>query len=255
MSGLVLALLGSGEFEPWTDEIDRGLLAESRVGDGRVLILPTASAPEGDEVFDRWGAAGLDHYASASIPAEVVPLKSREDAERSDVIARLDEASLVFFSGGNPAYLAATLIGTSFWSAVVERLGAGLAYAGCSAGAACLPELVPRQHRVESRTGAVETGIGVGARRPDRTPLGCAGIVRTRYHRPHRVDGAARIRGARDRRGDGDRRRRHNVARRRTRGSTPVSRLAVDVASLRGSLRPWDRVLARETVGTSAAEP
>ena len=36
-------------------------------GDGSVAILPTASATEGDDVFDRWGAMGLDHYAEAGI--------------------------------------------------------------------------------------------------------------------------------------------------------------------------------------------
>ncbi|MEX2276157.1 MAG: Type 1 glutamine amidotransferase-like domain-containing protein [Actinomycetota bacterium] len=143
MSGLVIALLGSGEFEPWTCEIDRELLAAARNGDGRVLLLPTASAPEGDEVFDRWAAAGRAHYASGSIRTEVVPLKTREDAAVPGVVASLEDASMVFFSGGNPAYLASTLIDTPFWAAMVDRLSAGLAYAGCSAGAACLPELVP----------------------------------------------------------------------------------------------------------------
>ena len=52
MSGW-FGLLGSGEFQPWSGEVDEWVL--SRVtGDGRVLVLPTASAPEGDEVFSRW---------------------------------------------------------------------------------------------------------------------------------------------------------------------------------------------------------
>ena len=36
-------------------------------GDGRVLILPTASAKEGDEVFDGWGSKGLEHFDSLGI--------------------------------------------------------------------------------------------------------------------------------------------------------------------------------------------
>jgi hypothetical protein len=35
------ALLGSGEFEPWSAAVDRWALGEAE-GDGRVLILPTA---------------------------------------------------------------------------------------------------------------------------------------------------------------------------------------------------------------------
>src|SRR5439155_11002014 len=77
-----IALLGSGEFEPWTEEVDRWLL-ERATGDGSVLVLPTASAPEGDPIFDGWANLGLDHYAQLGIPAQVVPLKTREDADRS----------------------------------------------------------------------------------------------------------------------------------------------------------------------------
>src|SRR5262245_63445341 len=55
-------LLGSGEFEPWTHDVESRVLAEAS-GDGSVVILPTASAPDGDAVFDRWAKMGLDHYA------------------------------------------------------------------------------------------------------------------------------------------------------------------------------------------------
>jgi hypothetical protein len=40
------SLLGTGEFQPWSEPVDRRLVEEAD-GDGRVLILPTASAPEG----------------------------------------------------------------------------------------------------------------------------------------------------------------------------------------------------------------
>jgi cyanophycinase len=111
-------------------------------GEG-VLILPTASAPEGDRVFDRWGRMGVDHYAAAGVAAEVVPLKKREDAMRPDLSAKLDDAAVVYFSGGNPAYLAATLADTPFWHAVQRSLDRGMTYAGCSAGIAALGEVAP----------------------------------------------------------------------------------------------------------------
>ena len=110
MAGRVFALLGSGEFEPWAEEVDRWCLDRARPG--RVLILPTASAPEGDDVFDRWGRLGLEHYQRMGVEAEVVPLKTRADAARPDVCARLEVAAMVFFSGGNPGSLAEALEGT-----------------------------------------------------------------------------------------------------------------------------------------------
>jgi cyanophycinase-like exopeptidase len=139
MNGRSFALLGAGEFEPWHDEVDAWLLERAN-GSGRVLILPTASAPEGDDVFDRWGAMGLAHYGRLGVEAEVLAMKTREDAERPELVDRLADASMVFFSGGNPWYLATVMRDTAFCHAMFERIDDGLAYAGCSAGVACLTE-------------------------------------------------------------------------------------------------------------------
>ncbi|HEY7477030.1 MAG TPA: Type 1 glutamine amidotransferase-like domain-containing protein [Actinomycetota bacterium] len=136
-AGRSVALLGSGEFGAWHDDVDAWLLARAN-GDGSILILPTAAAPEGDDVFDRWGRMGLEHYARLGIAAEVLPVKRRDDAMDDGPVARVREASAVFFSGGNPWYLATVLSETPLWAAIQERLTDGLAYAGCSAGVACL---------------------------------------------------------------------------------------------------------------------
>jgi cyanophycinase len=136
----LFGLLGSGEFLPWTEGVDRWLLGQA-TGDGSVLILPTASAPEGEDVFERWAALGLEHYDDLGIPADVVPLKTREDADRDDLVRMLGSASMVFFSGGNPAHLARVLSGSAFWEAVLIEMDRGLAYAGCSAGVTSLGEL------------------------------------------------------------------------------------------------------------------
>jgi len=133
------SLLGSGEFQPWSEPVDRRLVAEAD-GDGRVLILPTASAPEGKDVFERWGSLGLAHFSRLDIPAEVLDLRTREDSDDQRLLAKLDGASAVYFSGGNPAYLAATLRDTAFWTTLRKRLDDGMGYAGCSAGVACLTE-------------------------------------------------------------------------------------------------------------------
>jgi cyanophycinase len=140
---MVLGLLGSGEFEPWAEEVDRWLLARTPAGEGSVLILPTASAPEGDSVFERWGDMGLVHYRRIGVSAEVLPLKTKEDADREDLAERLRGASMAFFSGGNAAYLADVLSGSRFWHALLAAMDRGMAYAGCSAGVAGLGERAP----------------------------------------------------------------------------------------------------------------
>jgi cyanophycinase len=133
------ALLGSGEFEPWSEVVDAWAL-ERAAGDGSVLVVPTASAPEGDAVFDGWATKGLAHFGRRGTPAAVVSLKTREDASNGALLAPLARASVVYVSGGNPSYLAATLADTPFWRALLEATDRGLVYVGCSAGVACLTE-------------------------------------------------------------------------------------------------------------------
>ena len=149
-------LMGSGEFEPWSSEIERAAL------DGRsgpVAVLPTASSTEGDTVFDRWGRMGLDHYASMALEARVLPVKTREDAEDEANARALDDAAMIFFSGGKPAHLASTILGTKLWTAMQVALDRGAVYAGCSAGA-----LIASQSREQRRERGTKTGwvFGLG---------------------------------------------------------------------------------------------
>ena len=155
------ALLGSGEFDPWTESVDRWILDRAGAAAGSVLILPTAAAAEGDEVFDMWANKGLDHYGRLGIEACVVPLKTREDAGRDDLIAMLEGAAAAFFSGGNPAFLASVLLDTPFWTALRSAMDDGLAYAGCSAGVACLGDTALDSAREEFDADLWKPGLGV----------------------------------------------------------------------------------------------
>ena len=149
-------LMGSGEFEPWSDEIEAAALDGLT---GPVAVLPTASSAEGDAVFDRWGAMGLEHYAAAGIEARLVPVKTREDAEREELARQLEGVSMVFFSGGKPQHLADSIHGTKLWDAMMRALDRGAVFAGCSAGA-----LIASQSREQRRERGVRTGwvFGLG---------------------------------------------------------------------------------------------
>ena len=61
MPGAV-ALVGSGEFLPAMNQVDAGLLAMTGRARPRVAIVPTASFPDGVDVFERWAAMGVDHF-------------------------------------------------------------------------------------------------------------------------------------------------------------------------------------------------
>jgi cyanophycinase-like exopeptidase len=136
-----LALVGAGEFLPSMRSIDEHLLAQS--GGRRVAILPTASAPDGPGVFERWAAMGKAHFSSLGALVEAVPARTRADCLDPEVARRIASADLVYFSGGNPAYLLAALTQTPAWEAVIALLQRGGVVAGCSAGAMILGAFIP----------------------------------------------------------------------------------------------------------------
>jgi len=129
-----LLLLGSGEFEPWSAEAERFVLSGA-AGDGSVAVLATASGREGDAVFERWTTMGVAHYESLGITAHALRVRNRADALDPGIATVLDAASMVFFSGGSPKYLAQTIDGTPLWDGVRRLLDRGGVFAGCSAGA------------------------------------------------------------------------------------------------------------------------
>lgn len=127
-------LLGSGEFESWAGAAEVAAM-EGAGGDGSVVVVATASAPEGESVFGRWNQMGLDHYAELGPPATALAVRTHQDAELAANADAVRRASLIFFSGGNPEYLARTIERTLLWEALVEALAGGAVFGGCSAGA------------------------------------------------------------------------------------------------------------------------
>jgi cyanophycinase len=148
-------LLGSGEFEPWTHDVESSMLAHA-TGDGSVVILPTASAPDGPTVFDRWAKMGLDHYAEIGVTAEVLRVKAREDALREDWAERTERASMIYFSGGKPQHLAGVLHDTPLLAAILRAMDRGAVWAGCSAGA-----MVVSRAREGGRGSSWLSGLGL----------------------------------------------------------------------------------------------
>jgi len=80
-----VALVGAGEFLPTMSEFDASLLAATGRTRPRVAILPTASYPDGELVFQRWAAMGVSHFAA--LGAEVEPVLVRDRAAADDPVA------------------------------------------------------------------------------------------------------------------------------------------------------------------------
>lgn len=144
MNGLI-ALLGSGEYLPVMDEVDQFLLARCGA-DGRkprVVCLPTAAGQEGKASVNRWMNMGVDHFTRLGADVRAVPVTDAESAREQSHAEAVEEADVVYFSGGNPAYLHQTMKDSPVWKSVQRVLEKGGVYAGCSAGAMILAKEIP----------------------------------------------------------------------------------------------------------------
>ena len=134
-----IALVGAGEFLPTMLPVDK-YLVERLNETPRVAIVPTASAPDGGDVPDRWAKLGVEHFTQLGVAVEPVMLLDHADANNAAIVSQLAGANFVYFSGGKPRYLLETLQGTAAWQTILEMLARGGIIAGCSAGAMVLGE-------------------------------------------------------------------------------------------------------------------
>ena len=133
-----VALVGSGEFEPEMAAFDAGLLSSTGRSRPRVAILPTASYPDGEEVFQHWAQLGTEHFASLGAEVEPVLVRNRSDADDASHAQAIGEADLVYMSGGKPTYLSGALAGSLVERAILDAHERGAVLVGCSAGAMAL---------------------------------------------------------------------------------------------------------------------
>ena len=158
-----VALVGAGEFLPVMAAIDAELLAASGRARPRVAILPTASWPDGEEVFLRWAAMGVEHFEGLGAEVEVVLVRERSDAQDAGHAQAVGEADLIYLSGGKPDYLLQTLAGSAVWTAALAAHAGGSVLAGCSAGAMVLCAQQARFRTPPHLPLGFQAGLGVVA--------------------------------------------------------------------------------------------
>lgn len=144
MNGLI-ALLGSGEYLPVMDDVDRYLLANCGA-DGRkprVVCLPTAAGQEGDKSVSRWSRMGVEHFTRLNTDVQAVPVIDEKSANDLNHATAVEDADLIYFSGGDPSYLYRTMKNSLVWQAAQKAWARGAVYAGCSAGAMILGREMP----------------------------------------------------------------------------------------------------------------
>jgi len=149
-----LALVGSGEYLPEMVELERDLLRSGieRGMSNRYVQIPLAAGRESVDRLRYWqelGAAQAERLDSEQV---FLPIYTRDDAMREDLAALIDGAALIYISGGDPSYLATSLINTPVWQAIERAWRAGTSLAGCSAGAMAFSGDIPN-FRKQSEVG------------------------------------------------------------------------------------------------------
>ncbi|MBK9927510.1 MAG: Type 1 glutamine amidotransferase-like domain-containing protein [Anaerolineales bacterium] len=154
MNGLI-AIVGSGEYLPVMEDVDRYLLDSLKLSGRkpRVVCLPTAAGQEGEASVGRWSNMGVEHFTKLGAEVKALHIIDRASADDPQWEPFLENADLIYFSGGDPGYLHYTMNGSRAWNAAGRAWERGAIYAGCSAGAMILAKRMPRFRLAQTQEG------------------------------------------------------------------------------------------------------
>jgi cyanophycinase len=157
MNGLI-DLVGSGEYLPVMNDTDRYLLESLNLNGRkpRVVCLATAAGREGDSSVNRWLNMGVQHFQALGADVSPARIIDRETANDPHWEPLLENADLIYFSGGDPGYLYESMKGSCAWKAAQRAWAGGAIYAGCSAGAMILAKRMP-----SFRLAGTQDGFGI----------------------------------------------------------------------------------------------
>ena len=140
-----LALVGSGEYLPPMANFEKSLLNDGIKNGKRPIYIqiPTAAGKETPDRLEYWKQLGKTQADRLDIDSIFLPIFTREDANNPEYVTLMRDSALMYMSGGDPHYLAETLMGTPLWEAIQENWSTGASLAGCSAGAMVLSSHIP----------------------------------------------------------------------------------------------------------------
>ncbi|MEI7549312.1 MAG: Type 1 glutamine amidotransferase-like domain-containing protein [Actinomycetes bacterium] len=158
-----LALVGSGEYLAESLVLENSLVESGRCGRGEsaryYVQIPTASGHESVERRAYWRNLGASAASRIGIEAKYLDLQDRSDVLAADaqMLEDIENAALIYFSGGDPYLLTEAFAGTPLWSAIMSAFARGASLAGCSAGAMAFCS-----HLVEFRSMGRRSRSGLG---------------------------------------------------------------------------------------------
>jgi len=127
--------IGGAENKENDRRILRRFVEVSGSADADIVVIPTASKMH--ETGTRYEAIFRDLGAAR---VTVMDFDTRRDCQEPNRLQRIDEATGIFFTGGNQLRLTALLGGTPVAQLIRKRNAAGVTVGGTSAGASILSE-------------------------------------------------------------------------------------------------------------------
>ena len=151
MAGAI-ALVGGDEFRVGCEEMDREVMRASGKDAASVIVIPTAAVTGPAKAAND----GVTHFGALGGAASQLMVLESSHANDSGFVAPVLTADVVYFTGGSPDHLLATLRGSTLLRLLLEGLERGLVLGGSSAGAMVMGSVMRRP----SSGGWVE-GLGV----------------------------------------------------------------------------------------------
>lgn len=169
-----IALVGGDEFRPGCEDLDRLIMQASGKNPAKVIIIPTAAVTGPDKAAHD----GATHFAALGAAASRLMVLDSSQANDPAFVAPVNTAGVVYFTGGNPEHLLATLRNSALLRLLTEGLARGLVWAGSSAGAMVLGSVMRRPPLYSAPTEAnrwidglgIAPGIGILPHHERRDP-------------------------------------------------------------------------------------
>lgn len=139
MAGTI-ALVGGDEFRVGCEDLDREVMRASGQDPARVIIIPAAAVTGPDKAAND----GVRHFAALGGAAGRLMVLGPAQANDAEFVAPVRDADVVYFTGGSPEHLLATLRGSALLGLLVDGLARGLVWGGSSAGAMALGSVMRR---------------------------------------------------------------------------------------------------------------
>ncbi|QIR36570.1 cyanophycinase [Tolypothrix sp. PCC 7910] len=155
-----LVIIGGAEDKEGDCQILREFLRRAGGTKAHIVIMTAATELPREvgenyiRVFERLGAEKV----------RIVDTETREDASSSTALQAINDATGIFFTGGDQARITGILKDTEIDEAIHKRLGEGVVIAGTSAGAAVMPDtmIVEGDSETNPRIEIVDIGPGMG---------------------------------------------------------------------------------------------